>query len=333
MSKLTIKNSLVILLVCVLVFAGSFGSALYFAHEDIVQTCNNKAESDLERVLVAFDKELSQAQQSLATFNATVLENGERIPEQDELYRQMEMFLKSNPNLSGIVAGFEDAVFPAYAGKNGFIPLVRHQGDSLVHYQVGETRDVRTINDWYSIPRQYDISIWCRPFLSEEGDLIPCYSMPLHNKQGDIIGVVAVDLSMSHIIELITRIKPTPDATVTIMLTTDLTYMIHPNQAYVMKESLPSTFRQLGIDAPEQLFEDIKAQKSGHELLSWGAHSSYVYYAPVEKARCAAMIDMPRQTVLAPLQAIFYNMLFCACFGLVVLIIFLITHTRFRISK
>lgn len=331
MPKLTIKNSLFILLVCILVFVGSFGSALYLAQADMESACNEKAERDLDIVLANFDTELSRAQQSLATFTASVFENGSRIPSKEEIFRQMELFIKNNPYLSGIVASFEDSVFPEYTDKNGFSPLIRHQGDSLVRYQIGETRDVRKVNDWYKVPKEHDVCIWSRPFLSEEGDLITCYSIPLHDKEGKIIGVAAVDLSLSRISELISRIKPTPDATVTIMLSTDLTYLIHPNKSYVMEKSMPDTFRELGIDISPNLVQNIKERKRGHELLSWGAHSSYVYYAPVEKARCAAMIDVPQQTVMAPLKVIFYRMLTCVVIGLLVLIIFLISRTKFNL--
>lgn len=329
MPKLTVKNSLFILLICILVFCGSFGSALYLSQKDLEQQCNEKAERDQDIVLGSFDLELSRAQQSLATFTAAVFENGARIPAKEEIYRQMELFLENNPFLSGIVAGFEDPIFPEYADKNGFIPLIRHQGDSLVRYQVGEVRDVRKVNDWYTVAKEHDIKVWSRPFLSEEGDLISCYSIPLHDKDKNIIGIVAVDLSMSRIIELIGKIKPTPDATVTMMLTTDLTYMIHPNQSYIMKKSMTDAYRELGISISSDLVQNIKDRKQGKELLSWGAHSSYVYYAPVEKARCAVMIDIPQQTVMAPLKDIFYRMLICVGVGLVVLIGFLISRTKF----
>ena len=331
MPKLTVKNSLVILLVCILVFVGSFASAIYLIHGDMEQACNEKAERDLDIVLGGFDLELSRAEQSLSTFVATVYENGERIPDKEEIYRQMELFLNNNPYLSGIVASFEDSVFPEYADKNGFSPLIRHQGDSLVRYQIGETRDVRVVNDWYMVPKEHDIRVWSRPFSSEEGDLISCFSIPLH-QNGKVIGVAAVDLSLSRIKDLIGRIKPTPDATVTLMLTTDLTYMIHPNHAYEMNKTMAETFHELGIDVSHELLQNIMDRKRGRELLSWGSHSSYVYYGPVEKARCAAMIDVPRQTVMAPLTEIFINMLTCAGVGLLVLIIFLITRTRFSPS-
>lgn len=331
MPKLTVKNSLVILLVCILVFIGSFSSALYLVQKDMERACNEKAERDLDIVLGSFDLELSRAQQSLVTFTASVFENGSRIPAKEEIYRQMELFINNNPYLSGIVAGFEDSVFPEYADKNGFIPLIRHQGDSLVRYQIGETRDVRKINDWYVVPKEHDICVWSRPFLSEEGDLISCYSIPLHDKDGNLIGIVAVDLSMSRIIDLISHIKPTPDATVTMMLTTDLTYMIHPNQSYIMQKSMTEAYHELGISISSDLVQNIKDRKRGQELLSWGEHSSYIYYAPVEKARCAAMIDIPQQTVMAPLKDIFYIMLMCMGAGLLVLIIFLISRTRFHV--
>ena len=153
------------------------------------------------------------------------------------------------------------------------------------------------------------------------------YFKPEEDKS--IIGIVAVDLSMSRIIDLIGKIKPTPDATVTMMLTTDLTYMIHPNQSYIMKKSMTDAYRELGISISSDLVQNIKDRKQGKELLSWGAHSSYVYYAPVEKARCAVMIDIPQQTVMAPLKDIFYRMLICVGVGLVVLIGFLISRTKF----
>lgn len=326
MSKLSFRSNLIIFLISAVVFIGTNLAGLYLTKEEIIESCNQKAERDLDFLLKSVDSELTRTQQATETFASLVFENGQVVLPEEIIYKRMETFLKHNPYVTGIEAGFIDDLYPQYAeeGKYGFIPLVRNQKDKgLVRYQMGEVRDVRNVNDWYSYAAQNDVKIWSLPWYSEENELITTYSVPLHNQNGAVIGVLAVDLPLQSLEEVTRMTRPTPDATVSVMLSTDLTYIIHPNQSYVLKESFTSASKKLNIPISDEMVENIKSRTRGKDIVSWGKHSSYWYYAPIEKARCVAMIDMPLNTVYAPVWDVFYAMMICSGIGLILLIIFL----------
>lgn len=325
MSKLSFRSNLIIFLICSFIFFGTHAIAILLSEDQMTEACREKAEKDLDYLLSTFDVELSRAQEAANAFASLVFENGEQVLSEEVIYRRMESFLKTNTIITGIAAGFEDDIYPQYANDStyGFIPLIRNQKkEGLVRYQMGEVRDVRHENDWYSFAFEHDMRVWSRPWMSEDKDMITTYSIPLH-KDGRKIGVFAVDLSLEHLDEVAHNTRPTPDATVTVMLSTDLTYIIHPNPSYVLTETMPSACKKLGIPASDELFENVKARKRGKEIVSWGKHSSYMVYAPVEKARCVAMVDIPLQTVYEPAKMVMWTMIISSCVGLMILALFL----------
>lgn len=328
MRKKSLLNDAIVLILTTLIFIIAFGLSIFLSESILLSECDAKAERDLDLALTSFDLELSRSQQSLATFTAVVLDNGKRIPSEEEIYKEMERFLENDPFLTGIIVAYEDSIFPNCPYQYGMSPLVRHQGDSLVRYQLGNVRDVKVTNDWYFTTFKFDMPLWSRPFYSEEGELITCYCMPLHDAQGRKIGVIAVDLPMQRIQDKVKDIKPFPEAVLRILLSTDLTYILHPNPNFVLKETIIGEFQNIGVPINQQMVDDILARKRGKLKMSWGKHTSYFYYAPVEKARCAVIIDVPVELVYASVNKLTFKLLVCLGVGVMLIIIVLLYKNR-----
>lgn len=308
-----------ILLLCGAVFLAASGLAYYFVKQHVTAECDEIAKRDIQNIRLQMDLELSRAQQSLATFSAVVFEEGRSIPKEEEIYEQMEHFLQTNPSLSGIVASFSDEVFPAYARAYGFVPLVRHQGDSLVRYQVGEVRDVRKIHDWYSIPFAEDRSFWCNPFFSEEGQLISCYCIPLHDASGKVNGVVACDLNISRFAQMIEAVKPYPASEIRVMQP-DLKYIYHPDSTYILHESLLTEYLHQRIPIPDQLVDDLVRQRKGKVELMFNGEPYFTYYDFFQYSDFSVLVACPESEVYSFLQRIEPILLVINVFGLLVLL-------------
>ncbi len=299
-----LKSTFMIVGICGLLSAVIYFSTYRLVSNLVTESCDELTSRDIDKIKLYIDLELSTAQEALNAFSMAVFQNGLDIPKSEELiYEQMERFLSNTPILSGVVAGFEDVVFPEYADKLGFGPLIRHQGDSLVRYQVGEIRDFRKTKEWYSECYIQKKPRWSAPFFSEEGDIIIDYSIPLMNAEGEVIGVVAADLSISHLRQVVEDIKPYP-ASIVMIMQEDLTFVIHPDKGYPMHKSLPVYLKERDIEADQNLLNSLQAGETGKMILAPLGEELFLYYDVIDKAGYRLLIESQSTDVYGQLNEI-----------------------------
>ena len=317
------RSTFAIVGVCALVAIAIYSSTYQLVYNLVNESCDAMTVRDIDKIKLNIDLELGVAQEAIETFSATVFAHGRDIPRsEEEIYKQMETFLANTPNISGIVAGFEDNIFPKYANKRGFGPLVRNQGDSLVRYQVGGIRDFRKTKEWYSIPIQDGKPRWSAPFFSEEGDIIISYSVPLITKEGEIVGVVACDLSISHLQKVIEQIKPYPTSMVMVMQE-DLTFVIHPEKGYAMHRTLPIFLRERGVPAEQGIIDALRKGETGKTVIN-NDNPTFLYYDVINKAGYRLLIESPSDDVYRSLNSVSSTMKNIGYGGLSILILTLL---------
>ena len=328
-----LKSTFMIVGICGLLSAVIYFSTYRLVSNLVTESCDELTSRDIDKIKLHIDLELSTAQEALNAFSMAVFQNGLSIPKsEEEIYVQMERFLGNTPMLSGIVAGFEDEVFPEYADKLGFGPLIRNLGDTLMRYQVGEIRDFRKTKEWYSECYIQGKARWSAPFFSEEGDIIIDYSIPLKNAQGEVIGVVAADLSISHLREIVEYIKPYPTSIVMIMQP-DLTFVIHPDKGYPMHKSLPVYLKEREIVADSLLLSSLQNGEVGKSILAPKGEEHFFYYDVIDKAGYRLLIESESGDVYASLNDISTTMKWIGFGGLIFLILtlgFMIYDNKMR---
>ena len=286
------KSTLLIVATCTVLAAAIYFTTYQLVYQLVTDNCDELTSRDIDKIKLNVDLELNSAQEALQTFSTTVFKNGLDIPKsEEEIYLQMERFLANTPFLSGIVAGFEDSVFPEYADQLGFGPLVRKVDGELIRYQVGEIRDFRHTKEWYSEAFDQKQARWSSPFFSEEGDIIIDYCIPLFNAQNEVVGVVACDLSISHLHQVTENIKPYPMSNVMIMQK-DLTFVIHPEKGYPMHKTLPVYLKERGVPQVDSLLINalINGEK-GKRIHGKDNENVFLYYDVIEKADYRLLIE------------------------------------------
>lgn len=318
------KSTLLIVATVSLLAATIYFTTYQLVYNLVTETCDELTSRDIDKIKLNVDLELNSAQEALQTFSTTVFKNGLDIPKsEEEIYLQMERFLANTPFLSGIVAGFEDSVFPEYADQLGFGPLVRKQDDELVRYQVGEIRDFRHTKEWYSEAFEQKQARWSSPFFSEEGDIIIDYCIPLFDAQGEVIGVVACDLSISHLHQVTENIKPYPTSNVMIMQK-DLTFVIHPEKGYPMHKTLPVYLKERGIPQVDSLLmRDLVDGRKGKMIHGQMGENVFLYYDVIEKADYRLLIESQSADVYASLNDMAGTLKLLGFTGLFLLIVVL----------
>lgn len=329
MGKLSLRDSINIIILVLLTFGMSFGVSQYTAKKEIMNICDNKATQDLNYMLKFIDKELSQAEQAAKTFSAAVFERTDAIPDSAQLFALQEHFLEVNPNISSILIGYEERAYPDYVtSKNGYGLMTVSTPNGPQQYQLDDNTEFRK-HDWYSIAIHKAQRRWSKPFISPT-TLAPIttYSQPIYTKHGHLLGVIGINLKLSRLDSLMNCVKPYPNARYTALLNNDLTYILHPVKDFVLNMDLRTEHESVGDVIDDQLLIKLGSRQSGKEHVHWDGRDQTIYYAPVEKAECSVMLILDDETTrkfVAPNIAL---RVILSSVGLLLIIIYLLLLVR-----
>ena len=135
-----------------------------------------------------------------------------------EILSIMERNLKDNTDAIGMAAVFENGMIPLddQVDKNivdsskRLIPYLYKEGDSMdLRGLVGY--DVAGNGDWYAIPKSEKRAVLTEPHEYDAGDktvLMTTMAVPLETESGQLLGVLAADITIDFLNELVTSIQP-----------------------------------------------------------------------------------------------------------------------------
>lgn len=320
-----------------IIFVGLFLSLYSFSEKSMTSNCDQRVESKVNRIRMRVHKELAEVELCANMFADGLLQEGAQLLGEEDMFNHMETFLKTTsrflPSITGVVAGFEDDVYPDCQAEWGFIPLIRLVDSTQVRYQMGEVRDVRHVNDWYAGTKATDQARWSKVMMSEDGEPICNYSIPLHDKEGHFIGALAVDLSLAFLTEDLYESLPFPDAEVSI-IDSSHTYLVNRNLSYVMNKTSYEYLAEMGIDPDPATKDDIDNRRAGKHLskrnTARGIHEVFLYYSPIENTDWTILLNMPVESAYTDLSSMRQRMILTGLVGLLLVIVVAMTFTRFR---
>ena len=150
---------------------------------------------------------------------------------------------------------------------------------------------------------------------------IATYSKPLLQKNGRIIGVLAVDLSFSSLAKLINEGKEVDDESYYMLIDSDGRYLIHPDTTRLFRKTLFT-------DADPKKHSELISL--GHEMTSGNRGSLHVHdgnqlyhvcYKPVEGTNWSMALVCPNSQMMHSSRTLEYVMIALVFLGLVAILV------------
>lgn len=293
--SLSIKLSIGILLMAVPVFIVSIGIVFQKSRRNIKQEAVERASSVL-----------STTEQRIRSFLITVetATNAndwlvqERL-EPEALLNLSRRIVMLNANVNGCSITMEPNTFPQYG--RFFSAYSVREGDSIITVREGEYEYFE--KTWYKTPKQQGKPCWVDPFNDyNEGTLsasamIASYCKPLYNRRGDLIGVIASDLSLPKLSKVIQSEKPYPNAYF-IMLGEQGHIFVHPDSTKLVNKTIFT-----GMDARHQpeiiaLGHQMTNGQQGFMEINVDGKACLVCYQPVAGTKWSLAIICPESDIL-----------------------------------
>ena len=340
MKRLTEKQSRHSLTTQIVVWVVGFVSVLFvtalfimfhYARESIYQEAMEKARQTLRTTELRIDNTLSEVETATRSMHWTIEKRLNRPEIMDSLCRQL---LRVNPHIQSCTIAFEPGVYPQY-GIYHEVYAQRNPNDSTqIDITINGGKQLYTREKWYFTPLHLEKPIWIDPYVdAEHGEtsIITSYGMPLHNKDGELVGVLSAHISMKWFADLVLSLKPFPNSHASVM-GTDGHLIIHPDSTLEEHEA----FFQEAFNNPTSQAHlaaiSMKTGHIGHNEITMGDKHGFIFYHPFENAGWSVSIVCPESDIFSSYNSLLRLTIFISLIGLLLLGLFCFFISHFKLK-
>lgn len=250
------------------------------------------AEQTLEGTAQHIDNVLMSVEQSTGNVYFDLIRHLDK-PELMPTYCQR--VVKSSPYIVGCAIAFKPDFYP---GKELSMVYVHHKDYEIdteeleLVTQTTFTSRPYTEQRWYTEPVGTGKPCWTDPLKNDETEDEPLvtFCLPIFDKSQACVGVLAADLPISLLSEIVLSTKPSPHGYST-MLAGNGSFIVHPDSA---KLNYQTAFYQINEGVDHSMIEAIEAMVAGYE----GFKSFYVdgekwhvFYKPFKQTAAPGRIE------------------------------------------
>ena len=340
---LSVRLSLMVVCAVAVLLSVAFGIMLAYSRKTVKEDALNRASQTLDGTMQHIDNVLLSVEQSAGNIYWHAMNH---LDQPDMMYVYSRKLVETNPWIVGSAIAFEPyhykergQYFMAYfhraatdslPGKD--MPIV--QSDSF-----GNTPYTEQV--WYSVPMQTGKPYWTDPLKEEGADDSPVatFCVPLYGRDGKPVGVLAVDVSLAHLSQIVLSAKPSPNSYCT-LLGRDGSYIVHPDPKKLFHKTV---YNQLSPDDDPTAMAaaaDMVAGKTGYKFFQLDGKSYYVFYKPFKVKAVAGRstedlgwsvgVVYPEDDIFGDYNRLTYYVVMIAVCGLLLLLLlcWFITHRQ-----
>ena len=340
MKRITEKQSRHSLTTQIVVWVVGFVSVLFvtslfimfhYARQSIYQEAMEKARQTLRTTELRIDNTLREVETATRSMHWTIEKRLNRPEIMDSLCRQL---LRVNPHIQSCAIAFEPGVYPQY-GIYHEVYAHRNPNDSTqIDITINGGKQLYTREKWYFTPLHLEKPIWIDPYVDiEHGEtsIITSYGMPLHNKDGELVGVLSAHISMKWFADLVLSLKPFPNSHASVM-GTDGHLIIHPDSTLEEHEA----FFQESFNDPTSEGHlaaiSMKTGHIGHNEITMGDKHGFIFYHPFENAGWSVSIVCPESDIFSSYDALLWLTIIISLIGLLLLGLFCFFISHFKLK-
>ena len=303
----------------------------HHARRSIYNEAMEKARQTLRTTEFRIDNTLAEVETATRSMRWTIEKRLDQPEIMDSLCRQL---VATNPHIQGCAIAFEPGVYPQYGTYHEVYAYRTHADSTVIRVAINSGRQPYTREKWYFVPLQHNKPIWIDPYTDgDQGEtsLITSYGMPLHNKEGELIGVLSTNISMKWFSDLILSLRPFPNSHATVM-STDGHLIVHPENTLKEHEAhFTDAYSDVSNDAHLAAISMMTGH-AGHSKMCVDGKPNFIFYHPFENAGWSVAIVCPESDIFSSYYSLLRYTIIISLGGLVLLALFclFISHRQLR---
>jgi phosphoserine phosphatase RsbU/P len=212
-----------------------------------------------------------------------------------EIYSLLTEIVKGNTSINSMSVAYEPY---AYNKKKRFAPYVYREESNILTTDLSKDQDYCSA-DWYSIPMLLKKPYWSEPYYSQAADntLLVTFSVPMY-KNNKFLGIASANICLENLRETMESIEIMGGYT--FMISQYGTYIYHPNERDIMRETIFSKAVKYDIEAMRLYGREMIKGKSGVEPFNdpITGKKQWLVYSPVVSCSWSLAAVIPEKDIL-----------------------------------
>ena len=305
--------SLGILAMAVTIFMVSLGVLFTQSRHIIRREAVGRATSVLNNTMQQIIRNLKTIENATNAYSWMI----EQSFEPESMFEFSNRIVRLNPHIDGCSISAEPNTFKKY-GRHFSVYTVR-EPDTITTVIEEEYEYFQRI--WYKAPHDLNAGCWEVYYddvdsleLTIEG-MIASYGKPLHDDDGNILGIISTDLSLLRLSKVMSEEKPYPNSYF-MMIDKEGRFFVHPDSTRLFTQTIFTDVdprKQSDIIA---LGHEMVAGKEGRMVVNFNGSTSIVCYQPVPGTNWSLALVCPDSDILAGYYRLIYIVVALLIIGL-----------------
>ena len=330
---LSIRLSLMVVGAMAVLLFVSLSIMLHVSRGAIKEEALQKAMQTLEGTVQRIDNILLSVEQASGNLYFSMMPY---LDNPDKVNSYSRKLVESNKHVDGCAIAFK----PYYYKDQEFFMSYFHHTTNGQEYTNSPIIQSETFGNcpyteqvWFTKPMKSARAEWMYPLEEtemEEGDALITFSLPIPGSDGQTVGVIGVDMSLSVLSHIIQAAKPSRNSYCT-LLAHDGSYIVHPDSSKLRHK----TFYQQAIETNEpsvkQAGEAMISGETGYKPFRMKGKDYYVFYKPfarnvipgrsLERLNWSVGLVYPENDIMGDYNRLIYYVLGIAIIGLLMLFV------------
>ena len=312
--SLSRKLSIGIVLLAIPIFVIALGllflQSRYLIQQETIESSQSLLNTTLQRV-----ENFMQTVETAANVNAWMMEENFTPSNIEKVSNRI---VRLNGSVASCSVYALPNTFPQYGEK--YSVYTKRTGDSLATFCEPDYDYLGKA--CYTKPVESGKACWVDPFIEYfDGNVdvhqaIATYCKPLRQKNGRMIGVVAVDFSFSKLAKLINTDELNYNLAYYMLIGSDGRYLIHPDSTRLFRKTLFSDADPSANSDLISLGYEMTAGKRGSLLVHNSSYNCRVFYEPIGGTNWSLALVIPERQLMSSYHKLGYVILVILAFGL-----------------
>lgn len=312
-----------------------------YSRKEIKHEVMLKSEQTLECTVQRIDNILLSAEQAAGNMLHNVYIH---LDDPDMMYVYSRKLVETSRYIKGCAIAMEPNFYKE-KGKGELFMAYFHATDDSIRWFLNKTVvQSETFGDipynqqiWYTKPMETGTPGWIGPIKDEEtgGSDIITFSLPLILPDGQKIGVMGVDVSISMLSKVMEEAKPSPNS-YALLMNEDHQFIVHPSLTNYDSTSIYTPIKEV----PSVVLEAMLSGKTSYKRYKHDGHYDYIFFKPFVRKNAPARsmealnwsvgIVYPEDDILGDYNRLLNYVLVLSVIGLVLLLVLCqwITHRQ-----
>ena len=321
--KLSVRVSLWVVFFAAIIFNVALAFLFYQARETVRQEAVSRATQILDKTSLRVEGILNRVE---VASNMTKWLVQRHLEQADSMFVYSRGLLQNNPDFYNSSIAFE----PYYFKDKGryFSAYTKHIGDSIRTIQGGSDNYQYFFADWYLMPQLLEKPCWTEPYIdldvaTNTSEMVTSYCQTLKDKQGQMVGVINVSLSLNWLSQTISAVKPYPNS-YSIMIGRGGTYFVHPDTTKITRQTIFTQTLLHPDTALTALGYAMQRGEEGMKRMYIEGKDSYVFYKPLGQTGCSMAIVCPESDIFSGFDRLRRTIMTIVTVGLLLMLYFFI---------